>query len=93
MAGQGNGDLRFGDSWSDEEAMQRVAEAFRHARRSTRATVAQLAKWCGRSPRTIAYWLAGEEPIELARVSRRGRLRRHFIRCFAALDRKSWRAT
>lgn len=92
MAAQGNGGLRFGTSWSEEEALQRVAEAFRHARRSTRATIAQLARWCGRSERTISYWLAGDEPLDLHRVCKRPRLRRHFLRCMGSLDRDSRRA-
>jgi hypothetical protein len=83
--------LRFGKRWTYEEAVQRVAQAFRHARRSLRATIAQLAKWCGRSKRTIAYWLSGEKPLELARVCKNPRLRRHFLRCFSAIDRSEWK--
>ena len=86
-----NGLLHFGKRWSYEEAVQHGAQAFRHARRSMRATIAQLAKYCGRSKRTIAYWLAGEEPLELARVSQHQRLRRHFTRCYSGVDRAQWK--
>lgn len=85
----GNGHLRFGTRWSRKEARHHVAAAFRHAVRSVRASQASVARWCGRSERTVRYWLAGTKPLEIESVLQSPRLRRHFLRCLGAIERKA----
>lgn len=92
MTGNRNGKHRFGKSWSREEARQRIAEALRHAMAAADMSVETVSRRPGKAPRTVGYWRAAKTPMELESIAMSGKLRRHFIRCFANIDRKTWKA-
>jgi hypothetical protein len=87
-----NGKHRHGKSWTREEARQRIAEALRHAMEEADMSVEAVSRRPKKAPRTISYWRAGQTPMELESVAMSGKLRRAFIRCFADIDRKTWKA-
>lgn len=87
----GNGKHRFGKSWSREEARQHIAEALRHAMDAADMSAAAVARRPEKSVRSIGNWRTEKSPMELESIAMSGKLRRHFIRCFADIDRKTWR--